>query len=244
MSDASTGSERATGDASTPLEERAFGEAGSSFEAHARLRQSATARMRTYRRNKRLGLSRSPKPAVNSVDHPLLDNAAPGSLTAKRGPGGFTPEMQQRILTLVAETNLSLRQMCKQYDDLPGISTLHRWAAENREFGERLHVLMMLRCDDLAWECLAIADAGEGDHTVDDDGQPIVNREHLMRTELRLKERHWLIEQLRPERYGDKRVVSPVAQKPSELPEAPVLRIEDHPQYAVLQAYRAGSETK
>jgi hypothetical protein len=71
------------------------------------------------------------------VDHPLLDNAAPGSLTAKRGPGGFTPEMQQRILTLVAETNLSLRQMCKQYDDLPGISTLHRWAAENREFGER-----------------------------------------------------------------------------------------------------------
>ena len=38
MSDASTGSERATGDASTPLEERAFGEAGSSFEAHARLR--------------------------------------------------------------------------------------------------------------------------------------------------------------------------------------------------------------
>ena len=183
--------------------------------------------------------SRSPKPAVNSVDHPLLDNAAPGSLAAKRGPGrpsGFTPEMQQRILTLVAETNLSLRQMCKQYDDLPGISTLHRWAAENREFGERLHVLMMLRCDDLAWECLAIADAGEGDHTVDDDGQPIVNREHLMRTELRLKERHWLIEQLRPERYGDKRVVSPVAQKPSEVPEAPVLRIEDHPQYAVLQA--------
>ena len=61
--------------------------------------------------------SRSPKPAVNSVDHPLLDNAAPGSLAAKRGPGrpsGFTPEMQQRILTLVAETNLSLRQMCKQ----------------------------------------------------------------------------------------------------------------------------------
>ena len=56
MSDASTGSERATGDASTPLEERAFGEAGSSFEAHARLRQSATARMRTYRRNKRMRL--------------------------------------------------------------------------------------------------------------------------------------------------------------------------------------------
>ena len=56
MSDASRGSQRATGDASTPLEERAFGEAGSSFEAHARLRQSATARMRTYRRNKRMGL--------------------------------------------------------------------------------------------------------------------------------------------------------------------------------------------
>ena len=56
MSDASTGSERATGDASTPLEERAFGEAGSSFEAPARYRQSATARQRNWRRNKRMGL--------------------------------------------------------------------------------------------------------------------------------------------------------------------------------------------
>jgi len=60
MRDSSTGSERATGDASTPPEERAFGEAGSSFEAQARLRQSATARMRTYRRNKRMGLGVRP----------------------------------------------------------------------------------------------------------------------------------------------------------------------------------------
>src|SRR5262249_4141506 len=56
MRDASTGSERATGDASTPLEERAFGEAGSRLEAHAPLRPSARAGMRTYRRNKRMGL--------------------------------------------------------------------------------------------------------------------------------------------------------------------------------------------
>ena len=33
---------------------------GSSFEAHARLRQSATARMRTYRRNKGMGLGVRP----------------------------------------------------------------------------------------------------------------------------------------------------------------------------------------
>ena len=56
MNDASTGSERATGDASTPLEERAFGEAGSSFEA----RQSATARQRNWRRNKGMGLGVRP----------------------------------------------------------------------------------------------------------------------------------------------------------------------------------------
>ena len=60
MSDASTGSQRATGDASTPLEERAFGEAGFSFEAHARLRQSATARQRNWRRNKGMGLGVRP----------------------------------------------------------------------------------------------------------------------------------------------------------------------------------------
>jgi hypothetical protein len=41
MREASTVSERATGDASTRLEERAFGEAGSSVEALARFRQSA-----------------------------------------------------------------------------------------------------------------------------------------------------------------------------------------------------------
>jgi hypothetical protein len=56
MTDTSTVSERATGDASTRLGERAFGEAGSSLEAHARFRQSATARQRNWRRNKRMGL--------------------------------------------------------------------------------------------------------------------------------------------------------------------------------------------
>ena len=72
MSDASTGSERATGDASTPLEERAFGEAGSSFEAHARLRQSATARMRIEAGWGKFGVLDSvlnspvPKPILNS----------------------------------------------------------------------------------------------------------------------------------------------------------------------------------
>ena len=60
MRGASTVSEWATGDASTPLEERAFGEAGSSFEAHARLRQSATARQRNWRRNKGMGLGVRP----------------------------------------------------------------------------------------------------------------------------------------------------------------------------------------
>jgi hypothetical protein len=56
MREASTVSERATEDVSTPLEERAFGEVGSSFEAPARFRQSATARQRNWRRNKRMGL--------------------------------------------------------------------------------------------------------------------------------------------------------------------------------------------
>jgi hypothetical protein len=60
MSGASTVSERATGDASTRLEERTFGEAGSSFEAHTRFRQSATARQQNWRRNKRMGLGVRP----------------------------------------------------------------------------------------------------------------------------------------------------------------------------------------
>jgi hypothetical protein len=60
MREASTVSERAAGDASTRLEERAFGEAGCSFEAPARFRQSATARQRNWRRNKRMGLGVRP----------------------------------------------------------------------------------------------------------------------------------------------------------------------------------------
>jgi hypothetical protein len=191
-----------------------------------------------------LALNAFPQEVVIQHDIPFPSCERTTADLAPGRPSGFTPEMQERILTLVAETNLSLRDMCKKYDNLPSISTLHRWAAENREFGAQLHVVMMLRCDDLAWECLAIADDAANDHTVNDKGEVVVNREAIARTEVRLKERHWLVEQLRPERYGDKRVVSPVAQKPSEVPEAPVLRIEDHPQYAVLQAYRAGSETK
>jgi len=191
---------------------------------------------------------------MHFVQHPLLDNLPPGSLAAavpgRPGrPSTFRPDVIDKILDLVSETNLSLREICKRNADLPNIRTLYRWAAENDDFYEALYRALHLRCDDLAWECLMVAEDADRDYALEptEEGIPrmAVNREHLSRTQMKLNEMHYIIEQLRPERYGPKRVAALLPSKTTEVSlEAPIARIEDHPQFAVLAAYRAAAEGK
>ena len=160
-------------------------------------------------------------------------------------PSTRTSEKVDKILTLIAETNLSLREICKRNEDLPAISTLHRWLDEDDKLYVAVYRALHLRCDDLAWECLMVAENADHDYMLDPEAEGVpkmvVNREHLARTQMRLNEYHYIIEQLRPERYGDKRGV-PIEKTTAVSLEAPIARIEDHPQYAVLQAYSAESK--
>lgn len=179
-------------------------------------------------------------------NHPLLDNLPPGSLAALEVPKGRpstkTPEKIEKILDLIAETNLSLREICKRNDDLPNITTLYHWLRDDEELYVAVYRALHLRCDDLAWDCLLVAENTDRDYAADGDGKTVVNREHLSRTQMKLDQMHWIIEQLRPDRYGDKRGM-PVEKATTVISiEAPIARIEDHPQYAVLQAYSAESK--
>lgn len=188
-------------------------------------------------------------------ENPLLSNLPPGSLAATEPvkPGRPTAYEKgaviEKILDLVAETNLSLREICKQHEDLPSIRTLYRWMSEDDEFFVTVNRLQHLRCDDLAWDCLKVAEDGDRDITTvpDDEGMPhmVVNKEHIARTQMRLDQMHYVIEQIRPERYGDKRFVQTQSAKVTEITvEAEILRIEDHPNYPMLAAYRAAAEGK
>ena len=51
-------------------------------------------------------------------------------------PIGYTPEIADRICTLIAEDELSLRQICAQ-DGLPAIATVYEWFRKFPEFAEQ-----------------------------------------------------------------------------------------------------------
>lgn len=186
-------------------------------------------------------------------ENPRLSHVPPASPSAPAKPGRPTEfkkgDVLEKLFDLIAETNLSLREICKQHEDLPSVRTLYRWMSEDKEFFIQVNWLMHQRCDDLCWDCLKVAEDGDRDYTLEptEDGMPqmVVNREHITRTQQKLDQMHYIIEQLRPERYGDKRIVQPPTSAATEITvEATVARIEDHPNYPVLAAYRAAAEGK
>ena len=69
----------------------------------------------------------------------------------------------------------------------------------------------------LADEILQIADDGSNDKTTDNEGNVIVNTDHIARSRLRVDARKWVACHLNPKLFGEKKAVTHEAAEGSSL---------------------------
>jgi transcriptional regulator with XRE-family HTH domain len=83
------------------------------------------------------------------------------------------------------------------------ISTLSNWL--NSDDNYKMYVRAReSQADKHAEDILRIADDGLNDTQTDDDGNVIVNHDHIARSRLRVDSRKWLAAKMAPRRYGEK----------------------------------------
>ncbi|WP_179283255.1 terminase small subunit-like protein [Bordetella genomosp. 9] len=117
-------------------------------------------------------------------------------------PSSYTDETAALICARLAEGE-SLRTICKA-EDLPSMTTVMRWLADNAVFREQYARAREAQADKLAEEILSIADDGLNDTYVDDEGNKRTDHDVVARSRLRVDARKWLASKMAPKKYGDK----------------------------------------
>ena len=100
----------------------------------------------------------------------------------------YTPEIADRICDLMVCDHMSLRAICRQYDDMPDVSTVVRWLASHEDFAHKYAHAREALADGYASETVEIADT----------------EEDASRARNRILARQWFAEKLKPKVYGAK----------------------------------------
>jgi len=118
-----------------------------------------------------------------------------------------TNELEDDILSRIA-CGESLRGICAE-DGMPNISTVIRWLAADEDFARKYTRAREMQAEILADEMLDIADNDKSDRIdiKDKDGNIIRTEQNnvaVARSKLKLEQRRWWAEKLRPKVYGNK----------------------------------------
>lgn len=132
-------------------------------------------------------------------------------------PTLHTEELEDEILSRIA-CGESLRAICAEIDK-PNISTIIRWLAANDSFALRYARAREMQAEMLADEMLEIADDDTSDRVVikNEEGKVIKTEQNnvaVARAKLKLEQRRWWAEKLRPKVYGAKVAVGGDADAP------------------------------
>lgn len=125
----------------------------------------------------------------------------------------YTPERANFILEKLAE-GVSLREICREYEDTPDESTVRKWAIDDVEgFRVRFVTAKMLGHESMADEIFDIADDGRNDWMTRHNertgvSEEVPNNEHMNRSRLRVDTRKWYLAKVLPKIYGDKLAVT------------------------------------
>ena len=125
---------------------------------------------------------------------------------AKRGrPSKYSNALADKICERLASGE-SLVRVCKD-PDMPGLSTVFRWLADNESFRDNYARAREVQADVLADEILDIADDGINDSYTDDEGGERTNYDVIARSKLRVDARKWIASKLLPKKYGERQQV-------------------------------------
>lgn len=90
--------------------------------------------------------------------------------------------------------------------DMPCYSTVLNWLHDESkaEFLGKYARARADQADYFAEDILAIADESQYDMTEDDNGKPVMNWEHVKRSQLKIDARKWFASKVAPKKYGEK----------------------------------------
>lgn len=112
------------------------------------------------------------------------------------------PTIADEVCEWIAEGK-TLRSYCRQ-PGKPARRTIDEWRAQDDEFAARVARARDIGFDQIADECMHIADDDSGDAVVDDDGRERLDSEFVQRSKVRIETRLKLLACWDPRRYGNK----------------------------------------
>lgn len=126
----------------------------------------------------------------------------------------YTDELIDDILSELSFSNKGLVTICKSKG--VDFSGFYKRIAKSEELIQRYARAKELQMEFMADEIQAIADDGENDTYIDDNGNARTDHDNIQRSKLRVDTRKWLMSKLLPKKYGDKIDVTSDGEKVSQ----------------------------
>lgn len=92
-------------------------------------------------------------------------------------------------------------------DEMPSQTTWYDWCSADEDLAGRFTRARRLGRDMIAMDALEIADNGSEDHILDDDGRPVLVKENIQRSKLRVETRLKLLANWEAGSYMNRQVV-------------------------------------
>lgn len=125
-------------------------------------------------------------------------------------PSSYTQELADKLCEKLAQGK-SLRTICEReegHEQFPSIVTIFAWMRKHEDFLKQYTRAKEESTDALADEIMDIADNSTNDWMEIEKSKgrfvPLVDREHVERSKLRIESRKWIMAKMKPKKYGDK----------------------------------------
>ena len=152
--------------------------------------------------------------AKQAVDK-LVDNAKTELKKHSIGrPSSYDPVVAQQICELLSE-GIPLREICRM-EGMPPWRNVYFWMARDEDLSAHIARAREMGYDNIAEECLDIADNSTNDWMDREfrnahgkiEVERVADTEHIQRSKLRIETRLKLLAKWKPEKYGDKTVIT------------------------------------
>jgi len=120
-------------------------------------------------------------------------------------PTKYTKEVADEICERLSGGQ-TLLKICKD-EGMPHRKTIHSWILTIEEFRNNYTLARELQAEYWADEINDIADDGSNDYSEDEDGNRIVNHDHIKRSQLRVSVRQWNAARRAPKKWGDRQAL-------------------------------------
>ena len=129
-------------------------------------------------------------------------------------PSSYDPVVAEKICELLSE-GVPLREICRM-EGMPAWRNIYFWMARDEDLSAHIARAREMGYDNIAEECLDIADNSSNDWMEREfrnahgkiETEMVVNTEHIQRSKLRIETRLKLLAKWKPEKYGEKTVIT------------------------------------